>query len=362
MVMKKVFFSMVLAFMALMNVDAQEVQIATLQNADGTQLFYGINAFKEAMAAANHGDVIILSEGKFNSANITKAVSIYGAGYEVDADATAELKKHPTIINNGDISITLDLINEQPVEGLYVEGVFFDNTIWVKNKLVAATFAKCRFGNFHFWRDSSNMQESEDCYFSQCRFSGWFEPGNSQRMTINNCIINLLGRNLDQSTCSINHSVIYHIVVLWRGVLKDCIVGIVCDAAAYLNHTVGSGNVSISLYTTCVAYNTIFNNKNALDWITVKVDNWLLGETDWTKKLFGETQSSYNDNFMYVLTDEAKKTYIGTDGKEVGIYGGTAPFSPILTIPRVVKKDIAAETVDGKLKVNIKVEAGDNSL
>lgn len=65
---------------------------------------------------------------------------------------------------------------------------------------------------------------------------------------------------------------------------------------------------------------------------------------------------------MYELIDEAKAAYIGTDGKEIGIYGGISPFSPILTIPRIVKKDIATETVDGRLKVNIKVETGDNSL
>lgn len=369
--MKKVLFPLALMFMMLMNVDAQDVQLATLQKAEGLQVFYGADAFKEAMAAADHGDVITLTSGSFNATTITKAVSIYGAGYEMDAkmktsetgevvaEADNELPKYPTRLV-GNFSITLDLINEQPAEGLYMEGIYSNNEVFVGSKLVAASFVKCRFQGFSFWKDERTMMDSKDCLLSQCRIAGWLEPGSSQSMTMNNCIINLLGRNLDKSTCYVKNSIIYNVLSTWRGSLKDCIIGIVYNAGGNGFHQMS--NVLAPLHSSSAAYHTLFNSEGALNNIITKDGNWLLTDIQWTTTLFGEEHTGYDDTFMYELTDAAKATYIGTDGKFVGIYGGTSPFSPTLTIPRVVKKDIAAETVDGKLKVNIKVETGDTSL
>ena len=59
----------------------------------------------------------------------------------------------------------------------------------------------------------------------------------------------------------------------------------------------------------------------------------------------------------YVLTDEAKSKYIGTDGTEVGIYGGDYPFEETTDFPRIIKCDVAKKsTVDGKLSVDIQVK------
>ena len=88
--------------------------------------------------------------------------------------------------------------------------------------------------------------------------------------------------------------------------------------------------------------------------------NWR--EEKISKTLFGRDNISYNDTSMYELTEEAKKIYLGTDGTQIGIYGGSQPFSTKLTIPRVVKRNIAGKTEEGKLKVNIEVEAGDGSF
>lgn len=57
-----------------------------------------------------------------------------------------------------------------------------------------------------------------------------------------------------------------------------------------------------------------------------------------------------------------KQLIIGTDGTQVGIYGNVSPFNTTLTIPHIISKKIAPKTENGKLKVNIKVEIGDNTL
>ena len=61
-------------------------------------------------------------------------------------------------------------------------------------------------------------------------------------------------------------------------------------------------------------------------------------------------------NASFELTETAATTYLGDDGKQVGIYGGTNPFAPTPTNPQVKKFTIDSTTSDGKLKVTINVE------
>jgi hypothetical protein len=74
--MKNIFlFLMVLCFLAFTNkTNAQDVQLATLQSGEDLQVFYGVDALKNALDAAGNGDLITLSAGTFNAATITKAV------------------------------------------------------------------------------------------------------------------------------------------------------------------------------------------------------------------------------------------------------------------------------------------------
>ena len=58
--MKKVLFSLIMAFAIIASMKAQDVLLVTLQKGDATQIFYGTDAFKEAMVAAENGNTIIL--------------------------------------------------------------------------------------------------------------------------------------------------------------------------------------------------------------------------------------------------------------------------------------------------------------
>lgn len=65
----------------------------------------------------------------------------------------------------------------------------------------------------------------------------------------------------------------------------------------------------------------------------------------------------FKEGTFYQLTDEAKK-YIGDDGTEVGIYGGSLGFDPTPTNPQITKFNVAPKTTaDGKLSVDIEVNA-----
>ena len=65
-----------------------------------------------------------------------------------------------------------------------------------------------------------------------------------------------------------------------------------------------------------------------------------------------------SDDNDFKLTEEAKALIKGTDGTEVGIYGGNLPFDP--TKPQISKFNVAAKTTgDGKLSVDIEVKSAE---
>lgn len=58
----------------------------------------------------------------------------------------------------------------------------------------------------------------------------------------------------------------------------------------------------------------------------------------------------------FELTETAAATYLGDDGTQVGIYGGTNPFNPTPSNPKVKKFTVNSTTVGDQLKVKINVE------
>lgn len=363
--MKKVLFSLIMAFAIIASMKAQDVLLVTLQKGDATQIFYGTDAFKEAMVAAENGNTIILGAGTFNATDITKAVSIYGNGYEMRSDTTAQKEgrmAYPTRID-GDFSIALDSIDGQPAKGLYMEGIYNNNQIWVRNHLDAATFAKCRFAHFAVWKDGSTMMTSKDVLFIHCRFTSWLEPGDSQNMGINNCIISTLGRNKEQSSILVQNCIIHNVMNILRGTFKNNIIKNVHDTwRGEIGFEQRHGD-AVGLNPSSSAYNNILYYDAILSVVIIKSGNWTVTDTDtfWAEESQSDT-AVYNDANTYKLSDQAQKDYIGTDGKQIGLYGSSFPFNTISTIPHIISKDIAPKTENGKLKVSIKVEVGDNTL
>jgi hypothetical protein len=69
---------------------------------------------------------------------------------------------------------------------------------------------------------------------------------------------------------------------------------------------------------------------------------------------FDGSEFSYLEKFL--LKDEIASSFLGTDGTQVGIYGGTAPYNPRPGHMVVKHCNVANKsTVDGKLSVDIEV-------
>ena len=328
--MKKfiVLFVAVMAMFAT-TAKAQSSLLATLNHEGTISTFYGTNALIQAHAAAADGDVITLSSGTFQSVNITKAVTLRGAGMALDAATQTE----PTVLAN---DFTID-IPDETTQRLTIEGIYTNQTVTI-NKLKNAMFLKDRFRYFSL--PSSGY--GKDLTFIHCRITeSYYGNRNSNNSAVfQNCLVkNMYGKNYIFNNCLFLAQTNDHNSHCENSEYRNCII---------LN--------SISTYSTSTYYNNLYcliggysfnvtNNTN----VKVAKDNEAI------KNLFG-----YSDDNEYKLTEAAKALIKGSDGTEVGIYGGSLPYDPTPTNPQISKFNVAAKTTaDGKLSVDIEVKSAE---
>lgn len=347
-------------------VKAQDVPMAVLQKGDDTQCFYGSGAFSDACKAADHGDIITLSEGIFTAPTITKAVSIFGSGADLIADTIAK----PLTRMNGDIHIAVDSVDGKPATGLYMEGILSDEEVWVEQHLEQASFAKCRFKNFNFYASAdTTMTTSQMCNFYQCRFAGYLEPGDANALVVHNSVINDIGPNTNESTVNIFNCVLIATSYQLQNVMfKNSYLYAVRLSSIFHSkagiHQYNINGIGYFLYSSCSAFNCLDtysdNSSNKFKNVTIKVGMYYGNNIGFSP--FKTSTNSYSDTYSYELTDDAKTKYLGTDGNPICLYGGDYPYTTRPSVPYIVEKNIGTKSENGKLKVSVKVAVPGASL
>ena len=356
--MKKIFLSLALLLSFTGAVFAQTSMLATLSHEGEITVFYGANALKEAHAAAQHGDAITLSSGSFNATDITKAITLRGAGMEVDT-----LKNtYPTIIS-GDFSI---LIGDSVSKKLTIEGIYSDGNIIISNGLNNASFLKNRL-KYIAYRTSGATTKYQNNRYIHCKVVDEFNaPDNRDNSSFS--FTNSYIRSIENNNCN--------------SIFTNCII----NNSYY--HSTSSSSCTIDDLTYCTFYNCIFigsssngnvlsNNNQAYNCIATNItsSNCETNNTTYVfKNIPNQTNSciqsitsvfksfnlTYKDDETFELVDNIKTKYTGTDGTEIGIHGGSLPFSPTPTNPQITKCNVASRsTADGKLSVDIEVKAGE---
>ena len=308
--------------------------MATLNHEGTISTFYGTTALQQAHAAAVSGDVITLSSGTFLSTDITKAVTIRGAGMEVTK--AYDIVSEPTVLG-GDFSIK---IPAEDTGRLTLEGIFHNETIWFSEGQVKnALFLKSRFKNI----SNSGSCKVQDLTVLNCRISREISVGKYNSAQFLNSVVKCFG----DGYMSFSHCVILNSNRLANNgnEYKSCII---CHDDDSYEYGVSSSSS---------AYNNLF--------ISDKTDK--LREVPNQTNLRVPTSDErfaylrgYNDSKDYKLTDENRDVLKATDGGEIGIYGGTLPYSAIPTNPQITKFNVASKTTaDGKLSVDIEVKSGE---
>ena len=314
-----------------------DIRTATLIHGNKTTIYYGYDAFQSANAVATDGDVIVLSSGEFRGATITKSISVYGAGYETDTISGAaptsvsdiQICSHEEYDDYGEKvelfpTIYLEGINLRYFNGSYYIGGSFE---FKSSNAVLENFVvrKCMFPRIRFPR-------SRNCKVSQCVITSDLSFNELQeQMNVENCWIYIpYGGDLS-STITYDH----------------CIIKSVYSGYAHYTNSI----ILSSLPENCTAHNNIF---------TGAVGSNVTGTGNWTNVnldgIFTNASAEYTPTNNFTLC--FPKKFVGTDGTEVGINGGVAPFDRISPIPRILSSNIDLRTSDeGKLNVSIQVEA-----
>lgn len=339
--MKKLFLSLVALVSATMSF-AQSSLIATLSHDGEISTFYGNSALREAHEAAQHGDIITLSSGSFTSVNITKAVTIRGAGMKVDTIA----KTNPTFITgNFDIQIP-DNVEQR----LTIEGLLHNDIMYLKCKLNNATFLKNKFNKIESTSNAANQMINST--FIHCIIKDYYILANNCSGSFVNCFINS-PQNYD-SSYEFTNCIICQIGSIYSSTLNNCIL----YDSGYEGWSQGIGSYGgRKLASSNSAFYCLGRNNN--NTIFANLDNNTTNHSySDISTIFKTFKGTYSDGETFELTDEAKAKYLGSDGTEVGIYGGALPFNPTPTNPQITKCNVASKsTADGKLSVDIEVSA-----
>lgn len=351
--MKKSFLSLVLTLCLFAgSAFAQSSMLATLSHEGEISVFYGANALKDAHTAATHGDVITLSSGSFNATDITKAITLRGAGVETDASRNV----YPTIIT-GDFSIA---VVDSAAHNLTIEGIFNNFTVTIKNGLDNATFIKDRFKTVKYSGDKSSFKNNRFIHCKIVESLAAVSNSRSNSLSFMNCYIGTLLNNdcptiLHNSIMDTTNAAFYLPNQRYCTFYNCIIIGFNNSGSANIY------NASNSLYN-CLTTNISSDNINNRNYYTYQNitsnSNYLIQNIDGVFKTF--RKKGYSEEETFELLDDVKNKYLGTDSTQVGIHGGSYPYSSITTNPQITKCIVAPRsTADGKLSIDIEVKAGE---
>ncbi len=348
--MKRILYSFVAVLFATsaMAQPQSDIRTATLVHGDQTTVYYGVSALKNAYKdAAAEGDIIVLSPGSFIDGDLTikKSISIYGCGY-TNNETTGSAKTTLPSITISYNEVTDDENNKTAVyPKVYIEGCEIDGSFIVSENSLGGVIEnlclkKCTKPetyrlNYDYSRFRINAP-SRNCRFIQCcniataydgnKYIGF--SGKQEQLTFENCVLSQAsGSELLESTVNYNHCIIVKAINYGYSHFSNCVI---------LNN---------SLPANCTAYNNILYNASLGSNVT--------GEGNY----LGLTKSDvFEDEGFYVM--KTPDVHVGTDGTQIGIYGGAYPFDSNSSIPKITSSNIDIQTAtDGKLNVSITVKA-----
>ena len=308
---------------------AQDSRVATLQHGANFRTYYGTDALKNAHNDASDGDVITLSAGEFDTGNISKAITIRGAGMKLTSIKTGGDPLYCNMSQGSRYTLCF--------EGLSICVI----TDWHRN---------ANWGDIGF-----NGNGSGTIVLSKCGIKGTYGT-----TTFSKCNAIVMQSYVEKPTSSASSNVTFINSILnvsSRGNgynMQNCVI-------------IQTPNVTNSSIKNSIVYaKCSLDNTNVTSHCLVKegsngfADSWYIKTEQPEPDPWGEnpTYTLFDELFTedYHLTEEAAATYIGTDGTEVGVYGGAYPYDETPDYPLVKNLEVKGIHEEGKLTVKINVE------
>lgn len=335
----KTFFIPLLIAVFFSSFTANAQQKVALHSNGVTTIFGGTNPFTNAYNAASTGDTIYLPGGNLSlPAAIDKGLVIIGAGHY--PDSTMATTKTVLV---GNLTIS------QNADNLHIEGVEISGNIsfTTNHKVDFVKIKRCKFSSLTY--PGTRTTPSENNEITECVIVGNIDLSNSISSLISNSIIHgQILKGLDMGFS--NNILFFNSAFTFRETNQSIISNniFMTSSAIYVHYLCESNTFikNVFAFIPSAELNNFIDNYNSVVLNTVFVN-----------------QSGYAFNYAHDYHLNTPASYLGTDGSQVGIYGGMFPYKEgaVPNNPHFQIKNIAPQTdVNGDLNIQIQVEAQDN--
>lgn len=315
--MKRLFLLLITAIACGAGAMAQENLVATLQHGSNVQAFYGENALAAAHEAAVDGDIITLSAGEFYGIDVTKVITLRGEGTE-----KTRIKSRITFTIPEKSTRTLLL------EGLNMSINNYDAvSVYGSDGSEKVIVSKC---HVYSWSCSLDFENCNGTVIQSNIQGGVIRAREGSHVTCLNSIFNVPqsegNGKFDMENCVMYG---YDYGYIHYSTIKNSILQTTnpsFDKTNTFSHCLTAGDIAIP----------------------VSDFGWTLPDS------YNPWEGILDDS--YHLSEEAAATYIGTDGTQIGIFGGMYPFDLTPSYPLVKTLDVVGSHKNGKLNVKINVK------
>lgn len=307
---------------------AQNELVASLSQGETIKYFYGVNALQQAVEAAASGDIINLSGGTFNATNISKAITMRGAG--IDSNS-------PTYIaGNFNIDIASDDANR-----FFMEGIRCVNNVKFTGTFSNPYFIKCQFYSL---RNNSSFDAISNIMVVNCKITNDFGVGGTCSAYLINSFIKQPDTTESSSITAQNCLITKYPV---RGIINSKWTNCIFYGCTYTDALPNSNTATncINVKNSYDVYKDLSEHTNCPSTIYEYAD------------VFKDFNGEYSDQQTFELTDAFKEAFSGSDGREVGLYGGLQPYNSTPSYPLITKMEVGEKTNEaGQLSVEIEVK------
>jgi hypothetical protein len=298
-------------FLIAMNAFAQKAVV--LQHNGIATVFSTTNPLGDAYAAAVSGDTIYLPGGVFPGLGISKRLAIFGTGHYPDSTMATGVSNVASIEFQAGSDKSI-------IQGLNVGGISFQHNIRIDSVVVA----RCNAGTFYINGENNLATHCRGILIYQNVIGDMVLIHSSGVRVFNNIIS---GLHEMRTNTWIRNNKINGLYNCYYTLLENNTI------ASYASGIDFSSNNSTGNYTGVGSANILMN---------------------WTSSSY-----LYTDNYHL----KTPLTHIGSDGTQVGIYGGLRPWKEgsLPLNPHIQSKTIADKTnTSGQIQVQVKVVAQSN--
>ena len=300
--MKKILFIILaLCYVVVAKAQSTDQLSAILQHGDEVSVYQGNTGFQKAYEAAVDGDVIVLSQGTFQTVTrIEKAITILGAGFEENAEANTAITAFNTHVCVGKADAVLD--------GFRMEGVKVSGTLQFDYEVKNVNIVKC-----YVTGDVRFQKNLEAVTLKQCRLGSSVLGANSsvvaKGLLVVNCHVNGNALNFSyESSVNIDHC--YILQYGSRDIAQILVTNTIIEDN---NFSTKSGVAPYSTARNCIV-------TNGAGGFPATASSFNCHWVDRAAIYADAENGNYTETRTFVLQDPDK--YVGTDGTPIGPSGG----------------------------------------